>query len=114
MTEAYVFDAVRTPRGKGKKDGSLHEVKPVDLLAGTLDALRRLGELQVIGGRLGVRAPALGIDAGVDAGGGGGLRQRRAAARHQHARGRQPAQGARGRGKGTKRRQAVHVTQSTP
>ena len=40
MTEAYVFDAVRTPRGKGKKDGSLHEVKPVDLLAGTLEALR--------------------------------------------------------------------------
>ena len=30
-TEAYVFDAVRTPRAKGKKDGSLHEVKPVDL-----------------------------------------------------------------------------------
>ena len=41
MTEAYVFDAVRTPRGKGKKDGSLHEVKPVDLLAGTLEALRK-------------------------------------------------------------------------
>jgi acetyl-CoA C-acetyltransferase len=41
MTEAYVFDAVRTPRGKGKKDGSLHEVKPVDLLAGTLTALQR-------------------------------------------------------------------------
>ncbi len=40
MTEAYVFDAVRTPRGKGKKDGSLHEVKPVDLLTGTLEALR--------------------------------------------------------------------------
>ena len=40
MTEAFVFDAVRTPRGKGKKDGSLHEVKPVDLLAGTLEALR--------------------------------------------------------------------------
>ena len=40
MTEAYVFDAVRTPRGKGKKDGSLHEVKPFDLLAGTLEALR--------------------------------------------------------------------------
>ena len=45
MTEAYVFDAVRTPRGKGKKDGSLHEVKPVDLLAGTLDALRRRHDL---------------------------------------------------------------------
>ena len=40
MTEAFVFDAVRTPRGKGKKDGSLHEVKPVDLLAGTLTALK--------------------------------------------------------------------------
>ena len=33
MTEAFVFDAIRTPRGKGKKDGSLHEVKPVTLLA---------------------------------------------------------------------------------
>jgi len=40
MTEAFVFDAIRTPRGKGKKDGSLHEVKPVDLLAGTLAALQ--------------------------------------------------------------------------
>ena len=36
MTDAMIFDAVRTPRGKGKKDGSLHEVKPVDLLAGLL------------------------------------------------------------------------------
>jgi len=26
MTEAYIFDAVRTPRGKGRKDGALHEV----------------------------------------------------------------------------------------
>ena len=32
MTHAMIFDAVRTPRGKGKKDGSLHSVKPVDLL----------------------------------------------------------------------------------
>ncbi|MCC2637887.1 MAG: Thiolase, partial [Moraxellaceae bacterium] len=31
-TEALIFDAVRTPRGKGKKDGSLHTVKPVDLV----------------------------------------------------------------------------------
>ena len=45
MTEAYVFDAIRTPRGKGKPDGSLHEVKPVDLLAGTLEALRRRHDL---------------------------------------------------------------------
>ena len=36
MPHAMIFDAVRTPRGKGKKDGSLHEVKPVDLLAGVL------------------------------------------------------------------------------
>ena len=34
MSEAFVYDAIRTPRGKGKKDGSLHEVKPVNLLAG--------------------------------------------------------------------------------
>jgi acetyl-CoA C-acetyltransferase len=44
MASALIFDAVRTPRGKGKKDGSLHEVKPVDLLAGLLLQLqRRLG-----------------------------------------------------------------------
>jgi acetyl-CoA C-acetyltransferase len=41
MTEAYVYDAIRTPRGKGKKDGSLHEVKPVNLLAGVLTDLQR-------------------------------------------------------------------------
>ena len=45
MTEAFVFDAIRTPRGKGKKDGSLHEVKPIDLLAGTLQALRTRHDL---------------------------------------------------------------------
>ena len=41
MTEAYVFDAVRTPRGKGKKDGSLHEVKPINLLSGLLSDLQK-------------------------------------------------------------------------
>ena len=41
MTEAYVYDAIRTPRGKGKKDGSLYEVKPIDLLAGVLNELQR-------------------------------------------------------------------------
>ena len=30
--EAFVYDAIRTPRGRGKKTGSLHEIKPVDLL----------------------------------------------------------------------------------
>ena len=41
MTEAFIYDAIRTPRGKGKKDGSLHEVKPVNLLAGVLTELQR-------------------------------------------------------------------------
>ena len=45
MTHAYVFDALRTPRGKGKKDGSLHEVKPIDLLAGLLGELQRRHDL---------------------------------------------------------------------
>jgi acetyl-CoA C-acetyltransferase len=41
MPHAMIFEAVRTPRGKGKKDGSLHEVKPVDLLAGLLTQLQK-------------------------------------------------------------------------
>ena len=40
MTEAYIYDHVRTPRGRGKKDGSLHEVPPVRLAAHTLEWLR--------------------------------------------------------------------------
>jgi acetyl-CoA C-acetyltransferase len=40
MSEAYVYDAVRTPRGRGKKDGSLHEVPAVRLGAKVLEALR--------------------------------------------------------------------------
>jgi len=40
VPDAYVFDAVRTPRGRGKESGSLHTVRPVDLLAQTLAALR--------------------------------------------------------------------------
>ena len=38
-TEALVFDAVRTPRGKGKPNGSLHTVKPVDLVVGLMHEL---------------------------------------------------------------------------
>src|SRR5688500_18589232 len=41
MAEAFVYDAIRTPRGKGKKDGSLHEVKPVDLVVTLLDEVRK-------------------------------------------------------------------------
>ena len=41
MPEAFIYDAVRTPRGRGKPDGSLHEVATVDLAVTALDALRR-------------------------------------------------------------------------
>ena len=40
MPDAYIFDHVRTPRGKGKKDGSLHEVTPIRLAAQMLEAIR--------------------------------------------------------------------------
>ncbi len=40
MTEALIFDNVRTPRGKGRPDGALHSVSPVRLLAQVLAALR--------------------------------------------------------------------------
>ena len=40
MTEAYIYDAVRTPRGKGRKDGSLHEVTSVRLSAQVLDSVK--------------------------------------------------------------------------
>ena len=38
--EAYIYDAVRTPRGKGKVDGSLHEITPIQLATQVLDAIR--------------------------------------------------------------------------
>ncbi|NLY94216.1 MAG: acetyl-CoA C-acetyltransferase [Myxococcales bacterium] len=41
MTEAFIYEALRTPRGRGKKDGSLHSVKPVDLPIGLIDEMRR-------------------------------------------------------------------------
>lgn len=45
MTEAYIFDAVRTPRGKGKKDGSLYEIKPISLLTTLMHALEARNKL---------------------------------------------------------------------
>lgn len=45
MTHAYIFDHVRTPRGRGKPDGALHEVTPTDLAAQVLKALRERNEL---------------------------------------------------------------------
>lgn len=41
MTQAYVYDAVRTPRGRGRPNGSLHEFTPIELLSQTLAALSR-------------------------------------------------------------------------
>ncbi|CAJ0779765.1 acetyl-CoA C-acetyltransferase [Ralstonia holmesii] len=43
--EAYIYDAVRTPRGKGKKDGSLHGVTPLRLAATALRAIRDRNQL---------------------------------------------------------------------
>ena len=43
--EAYIYDAVRTPRGRGKKDGALYEVKPVTLLGSVLTALQQRTDL---------------------------------------------------------------------
>ena len=39
-TEAFIYEAIRTPRGRGKKTGSLHSIKPVDLLVGLIQELR--------------------------------------------------------------------------
>jgi acetyl-CoA C-acetyltransferase len=45
MAEAYIYDAVRTPRGRGKSDGSLHTVQPVQLLTTVLQKLRDRNDL---------------------------------------------------------------------
>jgi len=46
MTEAYIYDAIRTPRGKGRKDGSLHEVTASRLSAVVLNALKKRNGLE--------------------------------------------------------------------
>jgi acetyl-CoA C-acetyltransferase len=40
MAEAFVYDHIRTPRGKGKAVGALHEVKPIDLIVGLLEEIK--------------------------------------------------------------------------
>jgi acetyl-CoA C-acetyltransferase len=40
IPEAYIYDAVRTPRGRGKSSGSLYEVKPISLVVGLIHELR--------------------------------------------------------------------------
>lgn len=44
-SEAYIYDAIRTPRSKGNRNGKLHEVKPVELAAGLLRELKQRHEL---------------------------------------------------------------------
>ena len=44
MRDAYIYDHVRTPRGKGRPDGALHTVSPVNLLAQALSSLRDRNE----------------------------------------------------------------------
>ncbi|HKL70683.1 acetyl-CoA C-acetyltransferase [Salibaculum sp.] len=46
MTDAYIYDAARTPRGKGRKDGALHEVTSLRLSAQVLDALKERNNLE--------------------------------------------------------------------
>ena len=46
MTEAYIYDALRTPRGKGRKDGSLHEVTSLRLSALTMNAIKERNNLE--------------------------------------------------------------------
>ncbi len=46
MTDAFIYDAVRTPRGKGRKDGALHEVTSVRLSAQTLNAIKERNGLE--------------------------------------------------------------------
>ena len=45
MAQALIYDAVRTPRGKGKASGSLHSVRPIELLSRTLESVRDRNEL---------------------------------------------------------------------
>ena len=40
ITDAFIFEAIRTPRGTGKRSGALHGVKPIDLVVGLIDELR--------------------------------------------------------------------------
>ena len=42
---AYIYDAIRTPRGKGKVGGALHEVSPVELAVGLLEELKERNQL---------------------------------------------------------------------
>jgi len=60
MNEAYIYDCIRTPRGKGKKSGSLHEVPAIDLLKTLLISLKERNQLdtsQIDDVLIGVNSP---------------------------------------------------------
>ncbi len=46
INEAFIFDAIRTPRGKGKPGGALHEVKPISLLTQLLTSLQQRNQFE--------------------------------------------------------------------
>ena len=46
MTDAYIYDHVRTPRGKGKPDGALHTVPTLQLAAAALKAIKQRNNLK--------------------------------------------------------------------
>jgi acetyl-CoA C-acetyltransferase len=46
MKTAFIYDAVRTPRGRGKKNGALYEVKPIELLTTVINALNERNQLE--------------------------------------------------------------------
>ena len=56
MTDAFIYDAVRSPRGKGRADGALSEVTPVQLAAQMLQAVREIGRLAIAGAAVDVAA----------------------------------------------------------
>ena len=45
MNEAYIYDAIKTPRGKGKKSGALYQIKPIELLANCFKAIQERNNL---------------------------------------------------------------------
>jgi len=48
MTDAFIYDHVRSPRGKGRKDGALHEITPISLASQVLAALRDRNDLDTV------------------------------------------------------------------
>jgi len=45
MNEAFIYDAIKTPRGKGKKSGALYQIRPIELLANCFDAIQERNDL---------------------------------------------------------------------